>query len=353
MSRSGPCPSIRRRSESDCPLTDRIYFRPLVQQDAARPAGAVALAGGPLWFTHLEALSRTAPPSVVSVSDVPAPIIDRLTAPRPSCAGLSLDAPVLMGILNTTPDSFSDGGAHVSLETAVAAALRMAGQGAAIIDVGGESTRPGAATVPVDEEIRRTEPVIATLSEAADVPISIDTRKQAVARAALGAGAALINDVSGFTFDPDLAELAVETQTPVCIMHALGDPATMQDDPTYDDVLLDVFDFLEARIAALETLGLPRQLMVADPGIGFGKTVAHNLTLLKNLSLFHTLGVPLLLGASRKGFIGKIGQAPEAHQRAPGSIAVGLAALAQGVHILRVHDVAEMSQATRLWRSVR
>lgn len=329
------------------------YFRPLVQQSAARPSGAIALAGGPLWFTHLEALSRDGPASVVPASDVPDPVMECLTGPRHPVAGVSLDEPVLMGILNATPDSFSDGGAYVNSDAALEAARRMIAQGAAIIDVGGESTRPGAVLIPEDEEIRRTQPLIAALSQTSEVPISIDTRKHAVARAALSAGASIVNDVSGFTFDPPLAAFVAETQTPVCIMHALGDPATMQDDPTYENVLLDVYDFLDGRIAALEAMGLPRNLMVADPGIGFGKTIAHNLALLKNLSLFHGLGVPILLGASRKGFIGKIGQAPEAQQRAPGSIAVGLAALAQGVHILRVHDVAETSQAVRLWRSVR
>ncbi|MEC7259629.1 MAG: dihydropteroate synthase, partial [Pseudomonadota bacterium] len=167
------------------------------------------------------------------------------------------------------------------------------------------------------------------------------------------AGATIINDVSGFTYDPHLADVAVQSGAAVCVMHALGDPATMQDDPRYDDVLLDVYDYLAERVIALESIGIGRARIAIDPGIGFGKTVDHNLALLRGLALFHGLGCPILLGVSRKGFIGRIGQQPDAALRAPGSIAVGLAGLAQGVQILRVHDVAETVQAVRLWQAVR
>jgi dihydropteroate synthase len=174
-----------------------------------------------------------------------------------------------------------------------------------------------------------------------------------VAQAALEAGADLVNDVAGFAFDPDLAPLCVARSAPVCLMHSQGEPETMQHDPRYDDVLLDVYDFLADRIAMLEGGGLARELIVTDPGIGFGKTREHNLALLRGLALFHGLGCPILLGVSRKGFIGAIGQEPRAEARAPGSIAVGLAGLAQGVQILRVHDVAETAQALRLWQAAR
>ena len=169
----------------------------------------------------------------------------------------------------------------------------------------------------------------------------------------MAAGATIINDVSGFTYDPHLADVAVHAGAAVCVMHALGDPATMQDDPRYDDVLLDVYDYLAERVIALESIGIGRARIAIDPGIGFGKTVDHNLALLRGLALFHGLGCPILLGVSRKGFIGRIGQQPDAALRAPGSIAVGLAGLAQGVQILRVHDVAETVQAVRLWQAVR
>jgi len=311
------------------------------------------LAGSALWFTEVEILSRDAPPRIAPAGLVPEPVRRRLTARRATIAGLDVTQPQIMGILNVTPDSFSDGGRHADVETACAAALQMVADGATIIDIGGESTRPGAAEVPEAEEILRTAPVIEAIRAQSQIPISIDTRKATVGLEALEAGANLVNDVSGFTFDPALAPLAAQASVPVCIMHAQGDPATMQEDPQYADVLLDVYDYLDAQIDRLEAIGVVREQIVIDPGIGFGKTLEHNLTLLRNLSLFHGLGCPILLGVSRKGFIGKIGEEPQAAARAPGSIAVGLAALAQGVQFLRVHDVAETVQALRLWQAVR
>ncbi|MDA7427056.1 dihydropteroate synthase [Primorskyibacter aestuariivivens] len=328
------------------------YVRPLVQTGPARPDTALALAGGACWFTHVEILSRSAPPVIVPVADMPETARQTLTTPRPPIAGLSMDRPRIMGILNVTPDSFSDGGAHAGPARAVSHGRAMVAQGADIIDIGGESTRPGAITVPEEAELARVEPVIRALYSSIDAPISIDTRKAMVAKAAVTAGAALVNDVSGFTYDKALAPYCAQHQLPVCVMHALGDPETMQDNPQYADVLLDIYDFLQAQICMLVEAGIPRHRIIADPGIGFGKTLAHNLTLLHNLSLFHGLGVPILLGASRKGFIRTIGQAPNAEDRAPGSIAVALAAVAQGVQILRVHDVTETKQALRLWQAV-
>ncbi|WP_037307495.1 dihydropteroate synthase [Ruegeria halocynthiae] len=329
------------------------YYRPLVQHGPVRPVGAVPVAGQALWFTHAERISRGDKPAIVAVRDIPGQVLDRLTKPRTPIAGLSLDRPQIMGILNTTPDSFSDGGVHNSAEAAQIAAEHMVSHGASILDVGGESTRPGASYVPEDEEIARTQPVIAAIRAKTDALISIDTRKRSVAKAAWNAGAGLINDVSGFTFDPQLAPFCAEIAAPVCVMHMQGDPASMQDDPQYDDVMLDVYDFLDAQIANLEHLGLRRDRIIVDPGIGFGKAQDHNLTLLQNLSLFHGLGCPILLGVSRKGLIGQIGKEPRKDARAPGSIAVALAGVSQGVQILRVHDVAETSQALRLWAAVR
>lgn len=328
-------------------------YRPLVQHGPARAPGALPLAGGPLWFTHAERLARDAAPRVVPAADLPPGIRDRLCAPRDPVAGLSLDTPRIMGILNTTPDSFSDGGVHFDPQAALASARTMAAAGVDILDVGGESTRPGADYVPEEAEIARTAPVIAAIRAETGLPVSIDTRKAAVAEAALEAGAGLVNDVSGFTFDAALAPLCAARAVPVCVMHMQGDPATMQDNPSYDDVVLDVYDHLETRLTALEAAGIPRARVLADPGIGFGKTLDHNLALLRNIAVFHGLGCGLLLGVSRKGFIGKIGNEPRADARFPGSVAVGLAALAQGVQFLRVHDVAETAQALRLWRAVR
>lgn len=330
----------------------KVYYRPLVQCDVARPADAYRLAGGWGWFSHVEVLSRSGPSRIVAAGAIPAETLENLVAPRADLCGLSLHRPRVMGIVNTTPDSFSDGGDHASLADAQRGALDAIAGGADLLDIGGESTRPGAQEVDAVEEIRRTQPVITALRKAGVTrPISIDTRKAPVARAALGAGASLINDVSGFTFDPDLSAVAAHASVPVCVMHAQGDPETMQQDPHYDDVLLDVFDFLERRVAALREAGIARSRILVDPGIGFGKTLDHNLTLLSRISLFHSLGTAVLLGASRKRFIGTIGGAASPKARGPGSVAVALAALAQGVQVVRVHDVAETAQAIALWRA--
>ncbi len=330
----------------------KTYLRPIPQVGPARPDGALSLAGGWVWFTHVEVLQRDAPTTIVDVQSVDPAGLDALVKPRSAISSLDFSAPVLMGILNATPDSFSDGGAYVATDDAVRHALGMAQDGAHLIDVGGESTRPGAQTIPADEEIRRTQTVIAAMRAAKlEQPISIDTRKAAVAEAAIAAGADIVNDVSGFTYDPDLAPLCARQGKPVCVMHAQGAPETMQDNPSYDDVLLDVYDFLESRISHLVETGIPHDQIIADPGIGFGKTEAHNLALLSRLSLFHGLGVPILLGASRKGFIGRIGGAPDKAARMPGSVSVALSALAHGAQIIRVHDVAETRQAIALWRA--
>ncbi|GGG73192.1 dihydropteroate synthase [Salipiger pallidus] len=327
----------------------RDYFRPLVRSDAPRPDEALPLAGGPRWFTHVARHRRDGTVTRLPATDLPANVRDRLTAPRQPLLGLGMDSPRIMAILNVTPDSFSDGGLDGTAEEAALRGRRLMKEGADILDIGGESTRPGSHLVADGEETSRTQPVIRAL---AGMPISIDTRKAAVARAAIRAGASLVNDVSGLTHDPEMLPLVVDNGLPVCIMHTQGDPQTMQDAPSYEDVLLDVYDFLEAQVETLVAAGLPREKIIVDPGIGFGKTQAHNLALLSGLSLFHGLGCPILLGVSRKGFIGRIGGAPEARDRAPGSIAVALAGVAQGVQILRVHDVAATRQALALWQAV-
>lgn len=327
------------------------YFRPIVQIDPVRPEGALPLAGGWAWFERAERMDRAGGSRIVAARDIPADTLARLTAPRADIAGLAFDAPQIMGILNVTPDSFSDGGRFDAPEAALTHARAMARAGAHILDVGGESTRPGADEVAVKDEVARTAPVIAAIRAGLDMPISIDTRKAGVARAAVAAGANLVNDVAGFTFDPALAPYCAEAGLPVCVMHAQGDPQTMQRAPRYDHVTLDVFDFLASRVAALEAQGIARAQIIVDPGIGFGKRQAHNLTLLSQLSLFHGLGCAILLGASRKRFIGDIGGTPEAGARLPGSLAVALAGVAQGVQILRVHDVGETRAALALWRA--
>jgi dihydropteroate synthase len=330
-----------------------IRYRPIAMTDLARPEGALSLAGGWAWFTHAEALTRDGSRGLVPASAIPTDILERLTAPRPDFGGIGVQAPRLMGVVNVTPDSFSDGGLFASTETALEQCQSMAIAGADILDIGGESTRPGATPVPEAEELSRVLPVIEAIRwTGVPTPVSVDTRKAGVAVKALAAGAGIVNDVSALTHDPGLARVAAAAGAPVILMHAQGDPQTMQADPRYEDVLLDVYDYLEARIAAAETAGIPRGRIAVDPGIGFGKTVAHNLALIRGLSLFHGLGCPILLGASRKRFIGSVGQEPDALRRGPGTIAVMTAALAQGVQIHRVHDIPEAKQALRLWQAV-
>ena len=329
-------------------------YRPLVQWGAARPPGALTLAGGPAWFGEVEEIGADGARRVITAQALPGAARDALCAVRPTLAGLDLTRPRVMGVLNVTPDSFSDGGRHAGHDDALAAAQEMVDAGTDILDVGGESTRPGATEVPEGEEIDRTAPMIRAIRAAGiDAPISIDTRKRAVAEAALDAGADIVNDVSAFTFDPDLAGLVARAGVPAILMHAQGEPATMQQDPRYADVLVEVHDFLAARLAAAEAAGIPRARLVIDPGIGFGKTAAHNLALLAGVSLFHDLGCPVLLGASRKRFIGTLTNARDPADRLGGSLAAALAGAAAGVQIVRVHDTRQSVQALTAAQAIR
>ena len=327
------------------------YYRPIPQSDLIRPEGALTLAGGWTWFDRIEVITRDGS-TLIPAAEAPQEVLQRLTAMREPVGGVAQDRPTIMGILNVTPDSFSDGGDHNAPDQALDHARQMVADGADLIDIGGESTRPGAAFVPDDQEIDRTAPVIGRIRAEMDVPISIDTRKSAVAGAAIAAGANIVNDVSGFTFDPALAGYCADNGLPVMVMHTQGEPQTMQIAPSYENVLLEVYDFLEARVEFLVSQGIPRTQIIIDPGIGFGKTTNHNLELLNRLSLFHALGCGILLGVSRKRFIGTIGNAPEPKDRTAGSIAVGLRAVMDGVQMLRVHDVAETRSALDLWMAV-
>lgn len=325
-----------------------VFYRPIPQIDPIRPKDALPIAGGWTWFNSLERLQRGGTSEFVSVDQAPTDVIEAITAKRMPVAGLDLTRPQVMGILNVTPDSFSDGGRFDHAGAGVAHAKAMQAAGADMIDIGGESTRPGAKLVQIDEEITRTAPVIAAIRETSGVPISIDTRKADVAKAALAAGADLINDVSAFEFDNGMIDVAAGSQAPVCLMHAQGTPDIMQDDPRYGDVVLDVYEYLADRVSIANRAGIPSSRIIVDPGIGFGKTQEHNLLLLRKLSIFHSLGCAILLGASRKRFIGAIGKAEVADRRMPGSLAVAMAAVSQGVQVLRVHDVAETCQALSL-----
>ena len=275
------------------------------------------------------------------------------TTPTLECNGriLKLSVPRVMGIVNVTPDSFSDGGAHDTLEAAVAHGLALVEEGADILDVGGESTRPGADDVSVEEELRRVVPVIARLVEQAPVPISVDTSKPEVMRAAVAAGAGMINDVYALRREGAL-DAAAELGVPVILMHMLGEPRSMQDDPHYDDVVADVHRFLAERIFAAEMAGIERKRIVVDPGFGFGKTQAHNLVLLARFERFSELGVPVLAGLSRKKTIGELTGRDDPHQRVNGSVAAALIAAQRGAKLLRVHDVAATVDALKVWNAV-
>jgi dihydropteroate synthase len=351
-------------------MSKRTYIRPTA---LLRPASPFAASGRPIQIAGRAELVSAVVELIVRNSGEPAirqllpaselhtraetdvAIASRLEqheAPRASLAGLALDRPRLIGIVNVTPDSFSDGGAFGSARAAIDHALRLEAEGADILDIGGESTRPGAHPVTVDEELERVMPVIEGLAGRTKALISIDTRKAGVMRRALAAGAHIINDVTALTYEPACLEVAATSEAPVILMHAQGDPRTMQSAPHYDDCLLDVCDWLEARIAACEAAGIARERLVIDPGIGFGKTLAHNLELLSGLTLLHGLGVPVLLGASRTSFIGALTGIKDARARLTGSIAAALQGAAQGVQILRVHDVAETRQALAVWAAM-
>jgi dihydropteroate synthase len=248
-------------------------------------------------------------------------------------------APVIMGIVNVTPDSFSDGGLFLDADAAVKHGERLASEGAAILDVGGESTRPGADPVTEEEELRRVVPVVERLAGRSRV--SIDTTKVAVARAALEAGATIVNDVSALRFDPGMAGLVAETGAGCCLMHMLGEPRTMQEDPRYDDVVSEVKAFLEERLAFAVAEGIDEERVWLDPGIGFGKTVEHNLELLRRLDEIVAIGRPVVVGTSRKSFLGKLAGGRDEGERLPGTIATNVLALERGASVFRVHDVAQ------------
>ncbi|WP_343519409.1 dihydropteroate synthase [Sphingomonas sp.] len=350
------------------PTNARPYLRPVQFADSPieRDGEVARLAGGLLWFSAWELIAvengKRVIQRTIPVGDLPADerlqaIAARITAPRPPLQlgerVLRFDQPQVMGILNMTPDSFSDGGKHAeNPEAAAAAGVDMAAQGAALIDVGGESTRPGAQQVWEGDEIKRVVPVIERLARSGTL-VSADTRKAGVMEAALAAGAHLVNDVSALLWDDRALEVVVRAQCPVVLMHA-GDPRQGADGGRgYADPLLEVHDWLEARIAAVVAAGVDRSRILADPGIGFGKSLADNLALLNGLALFHGLGVPLLLGASRKRIVGALSNEAPADQRLGGSLALALKGTELGAQLLRVHDVPETVQALRVWRGLR
>jgi dihydropteroate synthase len=352
----------------------RVYLRPLglIEGETARAAfeggWALPLCGGRAAFTACEiwrrgprGIDREVLPATGlaawlqhqpdEVQAAAAQLCARLGASPSWPDGLPAHRPLLMGVVNVTPDSFSDGGQFFEPAAAIAHGLQLRAEGADIVDVGGESTRPGADAISADEEIRRTAPVIEALARAG-VLVSIDTRKAAVMRAAIAAGARMINDISALRYDPDGLATAGASGLPVVLMHSRGEPATMQVRPTYERAPLDVFDHLAARVLAWTEAGYERARLIVDPGIGFGKTLDHNLEILSQLGLYLGLGLPVLVGVSRKSLIGRLAGGAPPTERMPGSLAAALWAVAAGAAILRVHDVAATQQAVALWRAL-
>jgi dihydropteroate synthase len=369
---TAPAPTAIALDQLDAETASCLRLRPvgLLTGSAAMAAMAngvaLPLAGGDTVFTLVEVLARTTNGIVAAL----APLhrlrlwaseqsadqrerieiqLSRLSATRERWAGLALDRPLVMGIVNVTPDSFFVGTGEDS-EKAVALGRSMLEAGADILDIGGESTRPGAAAVPQDEEMRRLEPVVRALANTG-AAISVDTRKAAVMEAALTWGARAVNDVSALEGQGSL-DMIARSNAAVILMHMRGEPGTMQQGPSYDLASLDIADYLAARIAVCIAAGLPPHRIVIDPGIGFGKTVEHNLEVLGRLTLFHALGCGVLVGLSRKSTIGRVSGGAPVEARLPGSIAGALQALRQGVQILRVHDIAETRQAIAVWQAI-
>jgi dihydropteroate synthase len=344
-----------------------IYLQPVglfyaeVARDAVALGGALPLAGSSMAFGAVRlwegeaghvrhTILRT--PEILAVQEPRVrALLERIAAPRAHIAGLDMNGPKIMGVVNVTPDSFSDGGDSARSADAIALARRLEAEGASIIDIGAESTRPGAQPLENAAELARLLPVLRGLADL-KAPVSVDTRKPDVMRQAVRAGAAIINDVSGLTYSSDSLAAATELGKPVILMHAQGEPATMQDNPVYKDAVIEVYDYLESRIEAAGNAGISRDRIVADPGIGFGKTLSHNLSILRNVGIFHGLGVPLLTGTSRKGFIGKITGAAAPKDRLAGSLASAADAISQGVQIVRVHDVKATREALAVWQAL-
>jgi dihydropteroate synthase len=333
----------------------KTYFRPLslvfgADARALISTGKAGALGGHqhIGFTHVEVIQSSADRMIETFADLSdLPDIQNITQPRASFGGIAMNTTQVMGIVNVTPDSFSDGGRLADVEAGIAHGLKLAGEGAVILDVGGESTRPGSDAVSLEDEITRIEGVIAGLSKTHAV--SADTRKAEVMLAALQAGACMINDVSALGYDAKSAAVVANAQAPIVLMHAQGEPKTMQLNPRYEDVLLDVYDGLAASVAKAEAAGIARHNICVDPGIGFGKSFKQNLELMAGLSLFHGLGVPVLVGVSRKGFVGAVTGEKVAADRVNGSLGGALQAAQQGAHILRVHDVKATVQSLKMF----
>ena len=347
-------------------MTGSLHLRPVqfVDTPVGRDGEVARLAGGLSWFAAYEVIEegrrRTVPiaefEALAARDERVAHVHARITGPRPALTlgdrVLRFDQPLVAGILNVTPDSFSDGGRNSDGAAAAEIGFDLAVKGAALIDVGGESTRPGAPLVWEGDEVKRVVPVIEQLAKSGTL-ISIDTRKAVVMEAALTAGAAIVNDVAALLWDDRALDVVVRAGCPVILMHSPDPAKGPHGDGRYGDVLTDVYDWLEARVAAVVAAGVAPENIIVDPGIGFGKSLQDNLALMNGLALFHGLGCPVMLGASRKRMIGALSNEAPATERLGGSIALALKGIEAGMQVLRVHDVAETVQALRVWRGLK
>ena len=330
-----------------------LYYRPIPKLDLTKGSNSMLLAGGNIFFDEVEVLKRGFKSYIIPAFKIPRTIKNDLIKPRPSTLGLSYLDPAMMGIINITPDSFSDGQEDLSTETVVKKVQKMLQDGANIIDIGGESTRPGFEKVSVEDELSRVIPVIEAIRNAGlSIPISVDTMKATVAEQALRKGANMINDVSGMDFDKDMVSVIKNSGAQICLVHSQIGKEKDTKPYQYENILLDIYDYLAQKITTAVEYGIPKSKIIIDPGVGFNKNLAQNLILLNGLSLFHTLGCRLLIGASRKGFIGTITGESRPNRRMAGSLVVGLEAIKQGVQVLRVHDIAEHYQALSMWKAV-
>lgn len=330
-----------------------IYYRPIIQIDKSKPKNSFHLGNQSQWFNRVEVLKRGERPYNIAANLVPLTILKNITKVRSNCLFQNFKTPKVVGVLNRTPDSFSDGGKHIELSKALKFVSEILADGVDLIDIGGESTRPGAKAVEESVELDRVIPIVKKiLAIHPECKISIDTRKSMVMERTTELGVKFINDVSALSFDTQSAEVISKKKAIICLMHGGLNPQTMQENPNYADVLLDVYDYLEQSIQQAVNNGIDRGSIVIDPGIGFGKTIEHNISLIRNASLFHCLGVPILFGVSRKSFIGTIGNISDPIKRFPGSMAVALELVRQGVQMIRAHDVAETKQALALYQAI-
>jgi dihydropteroate synthase len=326
------------------------YLAPILNQSGT----GLPFAGGALHFAQCRLLGRAGPARVLSIAEARAQVpelLDMLQTPQQTIIELPDPWPVIMGIVNITPDSFHDGGRQATSAAAVAHGHKLAAEGAAILDVGGESTRPGADPVSLDEELHRVVPVIEALA-ADGLKVSVDTRKPEVMTAAVDAGAHMINDVTALTHSPDSVSCARDLAVPIVLMHSRGEPETMQTMTDYDDLILDILDDLSARVDACRAAGIPQEKILIDPGLGFAKTAAQSAELLRRTADFHALGLPVLIGASRKSFIGYLTDTPRSEDRLPGSLAAAMWAAQQGAAVIRVHDVPETVQVMAIFQTL-